>query len=161
MTSFVAETEAPSIVIAAPVTFTVEIPQNSVTVDFTDGPGLMVAVNDTLGQGDLAMGAIELTSELTLTCPNEALEVIEIGIQGPQGIPGILEEEMVYAKRVDFISDSIVYRGEATPGSTDIEPVWRIHKLTMGTDGDMVETWANGSSKFDQIWSNRLSLTYL
>jgi len=71
------------------------------------------------------------------------------------------DEEMPYAKRVDFISDNELYKGEAVVGTLDSAPLWRIHKIIIGVDNDVTETWASGSSTYDKVWSDRLTYTYL
>jgi hypothetical protein len=81
-------------------------------------------------------------------------------IYAPAGATGTPEEEMPYAKRVDFISDNIIYKGEAAVGSFDSDPVWRIHRLTLAPDGDMIEMWASGDSSFSYSWSDRLTYPY-
>lgn len=69
-------------------------------------------------------------------------------------------DEIVYSKRVDFINDNDLYKGEAAVGSLESNAVWRIRKITLSSDGDVTETWAAGTSDFDKIWANRLSLSY-
>ena len=80
----------------------------------------------------------------------------------PQGdtLPIVGEEDMTYAKRVDFTSDTVLYKAEAAVGSLESAAVWRIRKIVLGTDGDVTETWAGGNASFDKIWDNRLSLSY-
>lgn len=76
-------------------------------------------------------------------------------------IPPIVgDEDMPYSKRVDFVTENILYRGEAAPGTLESFAGWRIRKIVIGTDGDVNETWAGGSANFDQIWDNRSLLTY-
>ena len=59
------------------------------------------------------------------------------------------EEEMVYSKRVDFISDYLMYRGEALVGGSETAPSWRIRRIEISEiDGDIVEKWADGSANF-------------
>ncbi len=87
------------------------------------------------------------------------------GIQGPvgpQGPPGTGagEEQMVYSKRVDFISENQMYKGEAAVGSSESSALWRIRKIDIGVDGDVTQTWANGNSNFTNRWIDRLTLTY-
>lgn len=68
------------------------------------------------------------------------------------------EEDMIYAERVDFVGEDIIYKGQAAVGSSESAAVWRIHKMILGTDGDVSKQWA--SSAFDQVWANRASLSY-
>lgn len=84
---------------------------------------------------------------------------IVTGVIGP---PGPSAEEIdVYSKRVDFISETELYKGEAAVGSSEASAVWRIRKLTIAVDGDVVEIWADGDANFDNVWANRASLTYM
>lgn len=92
------------------------------------------------------------------------------GIQGPQGIqgiqgvkgdPGVSEEEQVYTQRIDFFSENVIYKGEATPGAIESENSWRIRKIQISADGDTTILWANGNSNFTNSWNNRISLNYL
>jgi hypothetical protein len=70
------------------------------------------------------------------------------------------DEEMPYAKRIDFISDSILYKAEAAVGSDETSPVWRIRKVIIGSDNDVTEVWASGTSEYDKRWSDRLVYSY-
>lgn len=90
----------------------------------------------------------------------ETYSIIQSGAQGPKGAPGDSEENNLYSKRVDFITDTLLYKGEATVGSSEASPVWRIRRITIGNDSDVEEVWANGNADFDKIWANRVSLNY-
>lgn len=68
---------------------------------------------------------------------------------------------MIYAKRVDFVSEDVLYRGEAEVGASESSAVWRIRKIGFGIDGDVTETWAGGTAKFDKVWTDRVSFTYI
>lgn len=76
------------------------------------------------------------------------------------GSSGISSEDEVYSKRVDFISDSVIYKGEAVVGSLESGSVWRIRKIMIGNDGDVTEIWANGLSTFVHVWNDRLTYSY-
>jgi len=71
------------------------------------------------------------------------------------------DEEMPFAKRVDFISDNELYKGEAVVGTADTTNVWRIRKVVIGVDNDVTETWASGTATYDKRWSDRLTYTYI
>ncbi len=88
--------------------------------------------------------------------------LVAAGAQGPQGPPGPSggEEDVPYAKQTDFVTDDLIYRGEAAVGSLTSASAWRIRKLVIGVDGDVSETWADGNANFDNVWDNRLSLSY-
>lgn len=69
-------------------------------------------------------------------------------------------EEDVYAKRVDFVGDTVIYKAEATAGTLDSASAWRIHRLVISVDGDVSETWAEGNTNFNKIWNDRLTYSY-
>jgi hypothetical protein len=65
------------------------------------------------------------------------------------------------AKNVDFIGDYI-YVGEAIPGTPSSEAAWRLSRIYLSPiDGDVVVTWADGNSNYDNVWDSHLSLTYI
>jgi hypothetical protein len=72
----------------------------------------------------------------------------------------IPEEEQVYAKRTDFVNDNLIYRGEAAVGTLDSQSAWRIRRLTIASDDDVTEEWANGNANFSNVWDNRASYSY-
>lgn len=104
--------------------------------------------------------AVEVMTTVTeVVVEDDSATVIEVVETGPQTF--ILPEEMeMYAKRVDFISNAELYRGEAAPGSDEADPVWRIRHITFAADDDVSEVWAGGAATFDQVWTDRLNLVY-
>ena len=99
------------------------------------------------------------TTEYILIDKDNSSLVLAGGL-GPQGAPGVSEEDVMYSKRVDFITDLELYRGEAAVGSSESSAVWRIRKVTLAIDGDVAEKWASGTALFDKVWADRASLTY-
>jgi hypothetical protein len=92
---------------------------------------------------------------------NTSLNKFELVLpQNNGGTTTTTDEEVPYAKRIDFVSDTVLYKGEAAVGSSETSPVWRIHKVVMGSDSDVTETWANGSAAYDKRWDNRASYIY-
>lgn len=81
-------------------------------------------------------------------------------LQMPSGTGSTTEEEMPYSKRIDFINDNLFYKGEAVVGASESDSVWRIRRVTIGSDSDVTELWANGSAQFIHAWSDRLTITY-
>lgn len=67
-----------------------------------------------------------------------------------------------YATRLDqdAITPTLAYFGKAEPGASTAAPVWQIKKLDFGADGDVVVTWADGDSAFNNAWDDRASLSY-
>lgn len=108
-------------------------------------------------------GSIVLTSPVALRSEIVVQEIIStiIAGQGPSGPmgPSGTGENVPYSKRTDFVGSDVIYKGEAIPGSSESAAVWRISKVVI-VDEDIKETWADGTSDFNQVWSNRLSLVY-
>lgn len=68
-----------------------------------------------------------------------------------------------HARRLDYDSNgNLIYFGTAAPGSATSDPVWRIIKLDYSGTGNLLDVlFANGSRSFNQIWDNRVGLSYL
>lgn len=63
------------------------------------------------------------------------------------------------AIRLDESTPGVLYVGEASPGSSTSNPVWRIRKvLTVGTEISIL--FPNGSSDFAFSWDDRGALSY-
>lgn len=103
---------------------------------------------------------VTLASESTVVMQAPSTNVLVTGLVGPAGSPGTSEDDIMYSKRVDFVTDTELYRGEATTGSSENSAVWRIRKLVIAIDGDVTETWASGNANFDKVWADRASLSY-
>ena len=101
----------------------------------------------------------ENTSELMVVTEG-ITDLIELYEQGPPGVSGVSEEDAMYSKRIDFISDLELYRGEAAVGGLENASVWRIRKIVLNAQGDVWETWASGNANFDKLWLNRTQLSY-
>ena len=65
----------------------------------------------------------------------------------------------ILAVRLDDVGGGVSYIGEAQPGATTASAVWRMKRMTE-TSGDITIEWADGDSAFDNVWDNRLSLSY-
>lgn len=65
-----------------------------------------------------------------------------------------------YTKRIDIVSDTVIYRGEALPGAADTAPVWRISKITITGNTYSIQ-WADGDGLLNNIWNNHLTLNYI
>lgn len=70
------------------------------------------------------------------------------------------DDDMAYSKRVDFVGETVIYRGEAPVGSAENSAVWRIRKILIAVDGDVTETWADGVSSFTKTWDLRTTYNY-
>lgn len=62
------------------------------------------------------------------------------------------------ALRFDDSANPILYLGEAAPGTTDSQALWRIQRITTGA-GVTIE-WADGNDYFDNVWDDRAALSY-
>jgi hypothetical protein len=70
-------------------------------------------------------------------------------------------KDVVYSRRIDFITDEEFYRGEAAEGSAESAAVWRICKVNIAPDDDVALKWAEGNSEFTKQWINRTLLNYI
>jgi len=64
-----------------------------------------------------------------------------------------------YIVRVDKISPTLSYAGKALPGSLTSAAVWRIAKIEVIAN-EIVLLWADSNALFDNIWDDRLILSY-
>lgn len=136
--------------------------QSTVVINNTDTTVTEVANTSTLTVHDEIEKTLEINADAVVEITsNTAPTTLEVGIAGPQGPAGTPEDEIMYSKRVDFIDDSTLYRGEAVPGSDESAAVWRIRKITIAVDNDVSETWAGGNDNFDKSWLDRESLSYV
>lgn len=103
---------------------------------------------------------VRLSETDTIVVERGTDSVVVTGLVGPVPSTIIAEEDMAYSKRIDFISESELYRGEAAPGTLETSAAWRIRKIVIANDDDITETWADGNANFDNVWSDHLTLTY-
>ncbi len=64
------------------------------------------------------------------------------------------------ATRVDEVSATVTYIGEAATGASPSSPVWRISRLTTSGTETSIE-YANGVTAWNSKWDDRTSLTYI
>jgi len=63
------------------------------------------------------------------------------------------------AIRVDDASATITYVGDAAVGLSESSAAWRIKRLQ--TSGTVLKiTWADGNENYDNVWTDRASLSY-
>lgn len=103
---------------------------------------------------------VTLSSTDSVLLESPSSSILVTGIVGPAGAPGPSEEDVMYSKRIDFTTDSTLYRGEAVVGSAESSATWRIRYIVIGNDGDVSETWASGNANFDKVWADRAYLSY-
>lgn len=86
---------------------------------------------------------------------------LDLGVgssEAPLTSTGLPTLNAALALRVDEASATVTYIGEASPGTNESEAAWRIKRIT--DTGPVVIEWAAGAANFNQIWSNRSSLSY-
>jgi hypothetical protein len=59
----------------------------------------------------------------------------------------------------DYAIAGTEYIGWAQCGAVAGDPIWKIMRKTTVASVDTIE-WADGNTKFDNIWTNRAALTY-
>jgi hypothetical protein len=64
-----------------------------------------------------------------------------------------------YKKMIDFVGSDVIYTGQALPGTLTSAASWQIKKTTF-TGDDVSEAFADGDSLFNNVWDDRLSLSY-
>jgi hypothetical protein len=134
---------------------------DSVVVDSSTTVSIATKETETLVTSTDNTSIITTTDQSILLVETNVPTVVVSGVMGPPGRDGIAEEDMVYAKRIDFLDENTIYRGEAQVGTSEIIPSWRIRLVNIAEDGDVSERWASGNANFDKVWDDRASYTYL
>jgi hypothetical protein len=68
-------------------------------------------------------------------------------------------ESVKYTKLIDQ-DGTLIYIGEATPGTANSASTWRISRIDETNDPDLTILWANSEVSFNKVWDNRLTYTY-
>ena len=56
---------------------------------------------------------------------------------------------------------NVLYKGEADPGSSTSDSVWRIEKYDYDANGNLIAVlFAEGTADFDKVWDNRETYNY-
>lgn len=140
-------------------------PSGNISVSTIRNTILAGVINNTITIPDASTSLTIVAPITTITvAPGSTISSIGIigpaGPAGPMGPPSV-EEEVPFAKQINFISDNLLYRGEADPGTATSAALWRVRKITIdAADSDVTETWASGTANFDKIWDNHLGFTY-
>lgn len=75
-------------------------------------------------------------------------------------ITGALDTGSDHARREDFASETVLYRGEAAPGTAEDAAAWKIRRVEFFPDGDVTTTFAAGNAEFVHVWADRAALQY-
>ena len=67
------------------------------------------------------------------------------------------------ALRIDNVTTTnVTYVGKAALGASTSDSVWQIQKIDESqTPETTIITWADSNDKYDNVWDNRASLTYV
>lgn len=67
-----------------------------------------------------------------------------------------------YLSRSEVVSPTVIYRADAPPGSTDLDPLWRIRKITIiyGSTTQIVITYPDGDKGYSHQWYARATYNY-
>jgi len=57
-------------------------------------------------------------------------------------------------------SNNLIYKGEANAGSAKSAAAWKITKYTYSNGNITDIQWADGNLQEDNVWDNRVSLSY-
>lgn len=69
--------------------------------------------------------------------------------------------DLLLTQKISYITAGAEYIGFALPGTPQGSPKWMIKKLTYDGSNRVTDIqFANGILAFDQVWTNRASLTY-
>ena len=68
--------------------------------------------------------------------------------------------DTTFSIRIDQISDTLLYIGEGNLGADESAPVWSIKKMEQIGSVWRI-TYADGNQNKDNVWSDRLTLSYL
>lgn len=96
--------------------------------------------------------------------PDHAGSVLAVTLVDTLGAPvapgggGSPAAEIIYTKRIDQVSDTVIYVGETIPGTPTSTAFWRIKRITM-VGVDIVVEWAN-DGQLASKWDDRASLLY-
>ena len=74
------------------------------------------------------------------------------------GVSAVSTTDTQYTTLLDEVSATLSYIGEAPPNSSMSAPVWRMRRLD--TTSGVQLYYADGNTRFDNVWDNRASLTY-
>ena len=75
-------------------------------------------------------------------------------------VVNVTSVDTTFSIRLDQISDTLLYIGEGNLGADESTPVWSIKKMEqIGSVWKL--TYADGNQNKDNVWSDRLTLSYL
>ena len=78
------------------------------------------------------------------------------------GLVGEVRNIQGAARLDDTVGGTVLYFAQAVAGTLNAAAVWQIQRITFPTPGedDSVVEWADGDLKYDNVWNDRLTLSY-
>lgn len=132
---------------------TIEIKNSNTLIEILEQAAATIALTNIVNKIDI----VENLSEIVLSVTKNVIEV-------NNNPPNTDEDEakIMYKKRTDFVTDTLIYRGVAAPGSSTADAVWRMSRITFdeASNDDVAEDFANGNDGFLNVWDDRASLSY-
>lgn len=149
--------------------FYVKLPSNSASVS-----GSVTVASSVLPDGastsalQTTSNSLQTTANSILTSLNNKVTITNVGgldsinvkvtdITLSSDGDSVETRSQAMATRLDEVSSTLNYVGEAAVGSADSAAVWRIKRIT--TTGTVLKI-EYASSSYNQIWNNRAALTY-
>jgi hypothetical protein len=99
----------------------------------------------------------------------EISETTEVTVWASTNIEGAIRvekpstidtDERRYTRLIEYSGDNPEYVGEAVPGSSEGEAVWRIQYIEYSGSNPTSVKWADGTEKFINIWQQRATYSY-
>jgi len=118
--------------------------------------------NTAYGWGDHSLAGYALTADINLEggIANQVL-VKQSGTNNDYVWEDLITYEPVYTKLIDDASVSLTtYLGEALPNGLEANAVWRIKEIIFDANLEVDSVRYAAGGLFDQIWDDRLGLTY-
>ncbi len=139
---------------------------DEITVTVSSG-GDMLSTNDLSDVNDVAQARVNLGVDPAGTDNSTNVTLVGAGdylsLSGQQITQRELTDDDITMiqlnKEVDFVGDTVIYIGEATPGTGTGSALWRVKRVTF-TGDDSETLWADGDANFDNTWTGRAGFTY-
>lgn len=119
---------------------------------------VVVRFPDVPGQGGMIV--MDAAPLIVTAQPPNAAQVNAIYLPGaPVSTGGAgAGDDAPPAKRIDFVSDTVFYQGQAAAGSDEGAPVWRIARIVLTDDGGVTTLASAGA--YACAWADRATYTY-
>lgn len=69
-------------------------------------------------------------------------------------------EDAAETLRLEVVSSTIMYKGNASSPSLTSAAVWKLARFTLSSAGGIVIEYAGGVSTYTNVWDNRASASY-